>query len=144
MVVTIAMFSRASRSLWFLIFACTLVFELVPLSLPFEAGFSPLLFHSYESVKVLAFLIFGFLTPITWWHYKNLGMGLVFATVITAMVELGQAVIPGHRASTLELGVKLIVFVVGFVYGLDVRHDQQVSAGPVKVRFSSRYWSERF
>jgi hypothetical protein len=140
-VVTIPMFSIAVRGIWVLVLACTLVAELVPLSLAFEAQFSTLAFHSYEAAKLVAFFTFGFLTPIAWWRYKTLGIGVLFAIITTAIVELGQAWIPGHRTSLLELAVKLVLLFTGFAAALDVRKYQEFTAGPLCIRFSSRYWS---
>ncbi len=137
---TLALFSAPLRGLWFLLFAGTLVSELVPLTLAFEARFSPLTFYFYEVAKLLAFFALGFLTPIAWWHYKSLGRGVLFAIVVTGIVELGQAFIPGHRTSLLELAVKLGLLFTGFVSGLDVRKYQQLTVGPFCIRFSSRYW----
>ncbi len=139
-VITIPMFSVLVRGLWFLLLAGTLVSELVPLSLAFEAQFSTLTFHSYEAAKLVAFLLFGFLTPLAWWRYKNLGAGVLFAIVTTAVVELGQAFIPGHRTSAIELGVKLVLLLTGFAAALDIRKYQNFNAGPLSVRFSSRHW----
>jgi hypothetical protein len=140
-IVTIPMFSVPVRGLWFLLLAGTLVSELVPLSLEFEARFSTLTFHSYEAAKLVAFFVFGFLTPIAWWRYKSLGMGVLFAIVTTAIVELGQAFIPGHRTSMFELAVKLVLLLTGFTAALDVRKYQEFTAGPLCLRFSSRYWN---
>jgi hypothetical protein len=139
-VITVAMFSLPVRALWFLVLACTLVSELVPLSVAFEAQFSTLTFHLYEVAKLVTFLVFGFVTPIAWWRYKNLGMGALFALITTATVEFGQAFIPGHRTSVLELGVKLFLLFIGFAIALDIRKYQNFNAGPLSVRFSSRHW----
>ena len=137
---TIAMFSAPVRGLWFLLLGCTLATELVPLSAAFESQFSPLAFHSYEAAKLIAFFVFGFLTPVAWWRYQSLGIGVLFAMATTAMVEAGQAFIPGHRASTFELGVKLVLLFTGFAAALNIRKDQQLTLGPLRLRFSSRYW----
>jgi hypothetical protein len=137
----ICMFSTPVRGLWFLLLVCTLASELVPLSRSFEAHFSTLVFHGYEALKLVCFLVFGFLAPIAWWRYNNLGMGVLFAIVTTVVVELGQAFIPGHRASALELAVKLILLFAGFAAALDVRKYQEFHTGPLWIRFSSPYWS---
>ncbi len=137
---TVPMFSVLLRGLWFLLLACTLGSEVVPLSLAFEAQFSPLTFHIYEAAKLVAFFVFGLVTPIAWWRYKALGMNELLAIAMTAVVEIGQGFIPGHRSSTLELGVKLFLLFTGFVTGLDIRKSQQLNVGPLCVRFSSRYW----
>jgi hypothetical protein len=140
-IVTVPMFSLPVRSLWLLLLAFTLAIELVPLSVAFEAQFSSFIFHTYEAAKLAAFVVFGFLTPLAWWRYKSLGIGALFAIVTTAIVELGQAFIPGHRTSTFELVVKLVLLFVGFAAALDVRKYQEFTIGPLRVRFSSRYWS---
>jgi hypothetical protein len=138
--ITVLMFSLPVRGLWFLLLTCTLASELVPLSVAFEAQFSTFVFHGYEAAKLVAFFAFGFSTPSAWWRYKTLGMGVLFAIATTAIVEIGQAFIPGHRASTVELLVKLIVLFTGFANGLEVRKYQQLRVGPLHIRFSSRYW----
>lgn len=140
-VITISMFSSLIRGLWFFVLVFTLVSELVPLSLEFEAQFSTLAFLSYELAKLAAFLIFGFLTPIAWWRYNSLGIGVLFAIITTAVVEIGQAFIPGHRASAFELSVKLLLLFAGFVTALEIRKYQELNLGLINVRFSSRYWS---
>ncbi len=140
-VVTVPMFSPPVRTLWFLLLGCTVISELVPLTLAFEAQFSTLAFHCYQAAKLIAFFVFGFLTPIAWWRYKSLGIGALFAIVTTAIVEAGQGFIPGHRASTFEFCVKLFLLFTAFAAGLDVRKYQEFTAGPLCIRFSSRYWS---
>lgn len=136
------MFGALIRTLWFSLLACTLVSELVPLSLEFEGHFSSLTFHSYQAFKLAAFLMFGFLTPLAWWRYNSLGMGGALAITTTAVVEIGQAFIPGHRASMLELSVKLLFLLAGFVMALNVRKYQVLNLGLINIRFSSRYWSD--
>jgi hypothetical protein len=138
--ITIPMFSGVIHVLWFLLLACTLFSELVPLSQAFEAQFSTLIFHCYEAAKLLAFFLFGFLTPLAWWQYRSLGTGVIFAIVTTAIVEIGQAFIPGHRPSMFELSTKLVLLFVGFAIALDLRKYQTIHVGPICVRFSSRYW----
>ncbi len=138
--ITVLMFSLPVRCLWLLLLGCTVASELVPLSVAFEAQFSTFIFHCYEAAKLVAFFAFGFLTPVAWWRYKTLGMGVLFAIVTTAIVEIGQAFIPGHRASILELLVKLILLFTGFANALDARKYQQLRVGPLHIRFSSRYW----
>jgi hypothetical protein len=140
-IITVPMFSVPVRGLWFLLLVFTLGIELVPLSVAFEAQFSSLIFHSYEAAKLVAFVVFGFLTPLAWWRYKTLGIGILFAIVTAAIVELGQAFIPGHRTSVLELAVKLLLLFVGFAAALDIRKYQEFTIGPLMIRFLSRYWS---
>jgi hypothetical protein len=139
-IISVAMFSLPVRSLWFLLLACTLVSELVPLSLEFEARFSTLTFHAYEAAKLVMFFGFGLLTPIAWYRYKSLGMGVLFAIMTTAIVEVGQAFITGHRFSTIELVVKLVLLFSGFAAALNIRKYQEFTVGPLCVRFTSRYW----
>ena len=139
-VVTIPMFSVPIRALWFLVLACTLASELVPLTVAFEAQFSSLAFHSYQALKLVAFVALGFMTPLAWWRYNSLGIGALFAIVTTAIVEFGQAFIPGHRASTVELAVKLALLFAGFAAALEIRKYQELTVGPLRIHFSSRYW----
>jgi hypothetical protein len=138
--VTVPMFGIAVRGLWVLLLLSTFLIEVIPLSTAFEAQFSNFTFHFYEAMKLVAFFVFGFLTPIAWWRYKSLGIGVLFAIITTAIVELGQAFIPGHRASILELVVKLVLLFGGFAAALDVRKYQNFNIGPLCVRFTSRYW----
>ena len=140
-VITISMFGAFIRTLWFFLLTATLVSELVPLTLEFEARFSTFTFHSYELAKLAAFLMFGFLTPIAWWRYNSLAMGALFATITTTVVESGQAFIPGHRASAFELAVKLLLLFAGFVVALNIRKYQELNLRLINIRFSSRYWS---
>jgi hypothetical protein len=140
-ILTVSMFGLAIRGCWFLMLTSTLTMELVPLSAGFEAQFSPLIFHSYQAAKLAAFFILGFLAPLAWWRYKSLGIGVLFAIATTAVVEIGQAFIPGHRASAIELAVKLALLFTGFAAALDIRKYQDLTVGPLCVRFTSRYWS---
>jgi hypothetical protein len=141
-VFTVPMFSVPVRSLWFLVLAGTLASEVIPLSLAFENRFSPLTFYFYQAAKMVAFFVFGFLTPLAWWQSKSLGIGALFAIVTTAIVELGQTFIPGHRTSMFEMAVKLGLLFAGFVAGLDVRAYQRFTFGPLCIRFSSSHWSD--
>jgi hypothetical protein len=141
-ILTVPMFSVPVRSLWFLLLIGTLASELVPLSVAFEAQFSTFTLYLYEAAKLVAFFVFGFLTPVAWWRYKTLGIGVLFAIVTTSIVELGQAFIPGHRASVMELTVKLALLFIGFATALDVRKYQEFSVGPLCIRFSSRPWRD--
>jgi len=141
-IVTIPMFSVTIRSLWFVLLVATLSAELIPLSLAFEARFPPLTFYSYVAAKLMAFFVFGFLTPLAWWRYKSLGTGILFAFVTTAIVELGQAFIPGHRTSVIELAVKLVLLFGGFAGALAIRRNQEYDFGMLHLRFSSPYWEQ--
>lgn len=136
----VPMFSLPVRGVWFALLAGTLLSELVPLSLEFEARFSAFEFHTYEAAKLVTFFLFGLLTPIAWWRYRSLGMGVLFAVATTAIVEGGQAFIPGHRASVLELAVKLGLLLAGFIAALDIRKYQELAAGPFRIRFTSSHW----
>jgi hypothetical protein len=139
---SVAMFSIPVRSVWLLVLMGTLISELVPLSLTFESRFSPIVFHSYQAAKLIAFWCLGFLTPLAWWHYKRLGIGVLFTVAITATVEIMQSLIPGHRTSAVELMVKIVLLFTGFVSGLDVRKYQQLTVGPMSIRFTSRHWRD--
>jgi hypothetical protein len=136
------MFSLAIRCFWFLVLATTLTAELVPLSLALEARFSTFTFHCYEASKLAACFVFGFVTPLAWWRYQTLGKGMLFAITTTAIVEAGQSFIPGHRSSTLELLVKLVLLFAGFACSLDIRKYQHFTFGHFSIRFSSPYWEQ--
>jgi hypothetical protein len=138
--ITIPMFSVLVRGLWILLAALTLALELIPLSVAFEGRFSLFPFYSYVVAKLVGFFVFGFLTPIAWWSYRTFGVGALFVILTTAIVELGQSVVTGHRFSIVELTVKCSLVFGGLVVGLDVRKYRQLSAGPLRVRFSSRHW----
>jgi hypothetical protein len=141
-VLTVRMFSVPVRTLWFLVLAVTLVSELVPLSLAFENRFSPLTFYFFEAAKLLALFVFGLLMPLAWWQSKSMGIGVLFAIITTAIVEFGQAFIPGHRTSMFEMAVKLALLFTGFVAGLEVRAYQRFTLGRLCILFSSSHWSD--
>jgi hypothetical protein len=136
------MFSAPIRGLWFVVLVSTLTAELVPLSMAFEAQFSVLTFHLYVAAKLVAFFLFGFLTPLAWWRYQTLGKGILFAISTTMIVEAVQSFIPGHRSSTIELVVKLVLLFGGFACALDLRKYQKFTVGQFSVRFSSPYWEQ--
>lgn len=139
-IVNVPMFSLPIRILWLLVVGGTLLSQLVPLTLAFEAQFSTLTFHFYQAAKLAAFFVFGFLTPLAWWRYQTLGRGILFGIVTTAIVEIGQSFIPGHRSSVIELCVKVTLIITGFALALDIRKYQDFKIGALSIRFSSRYW----
>ena len=137
---TVAMFTHLDQASWFLLLACTLGFELVPLPASIEVRLTYFGFYSYVLFKLALFFVFGFVTQIAWWKYTTLTLAEVVGIGSTAGVEVGQFFIAGHRASVLELTVKLSLLFAGTIAGLAVRKYQRLHAGPLSVCFTSRYW----
>ena len=138
--VSIAMFTFAEKAIWIVLLACTVGSELIPLPPAIEAHFTYLGFYVYVAAKLLLFFVFGFITQIAWWKYTALTAAEVISILATAGAEIGQLFIPGHRASGLELVVKLALLFTGTIAGLDVRKYQNVHAGPISILFTSRHW----
>jgi hypothetical protein len=136
------MFGAPVCALWFFVLACTLASELIRLTLAFEGRFPPVVFYSYQAAKLVAFFVFGFLTPLAWWQSKSLGIGALFAIVTTAIVEFAQSFVVGHSTSVFELAVKLVLLFTGFLLGLDARMYQRFTFGRLGVLFSSSHWSD--
>ncbi len=128
---SLRIFTLGWKALWL---ATALLINLVEL-FPFDnLHVRPTFFYSYELVKAITFVIFGFEIPLSFWRADSLNRGLVLSLLSAAAIEGSQALIMGHRFSILELLLKGILVMSGFVFGILRRHDQQLSLLGLHVR----------
>ena len=119
---------------WVTILACTILSEILPLR-----GVPPVALYSYMAAKGVLFVIFGFITPLAFWRYTLLGTSIVLATSVTTIVEMIQSLIEGHRSSCLELLIKAMCILVGFILGLHIRFDRSIMLGPIRLKFLDKH-----
>ena len=131
------LFGPGLRMTWLLLFCVIATAQIVPLP-----PLAQLPLYSYVAAKVIIFLILGFLTPLAFWRFSNLGFGVLFSIGVTVALELAQRFVPGHRTSYLELCGKLILLLLGFAIGIDTRHDRQIKLGPVRLRLRDPFFRE--
>ena len=133
----IAVFSTTFRMLWMAVLIATIAAEVMP------AHFSPVLFYTYKLTKCVLFVTLGYLTPLTFWRFNSLNLGLLFAAASAASVELLQGVIGnGHAFSGIELFAKLVIIAFGFVLALDARYEHAVAIGRLRLWFVSEHLPE--
>lgn len=129
----IRVFTTLLRTLWWVVFAFTVTSEVIP-----APAVHPVLFYSFLAFRVLLFLALGFITPVAFWRYNSIGLGLLFSVAGAFGCELLQSVSPGHTASVREFAVKCGLLLAGFVMALVARHDKQIDIGFVKIELQDR------
>ena len=130
----VRLFTWRVRLWWMALFVMLLLSELLP-----RPNFGPLLYYSYSGAKALMFLLMGFLTPLTFWRFDRLGLGVIFSIFGAGVAEMSQSTLAGHRSSFLEFLLKLILLVTGFGLGLSVRYDRKLSVGRFGIRFTDSH-----
>jgi hypothetical protein len=133
---TLRMFTWTLRLSWFILSILLLLAELLP-----RPNFAPLMYYSYSGAKVLMFVSLGFLTPLTFWRFDRLGLGVLFSVAAAGLAELSQSAFPGHRSSFPEFLLKLLLLVIGFTVALNVRYDRRLALGR---RFGVRLTDSHF
>ena len=131
-------FSTSLRVAWFVVAILTTISELIPFPLLIVTPHIVLsysLFYSYKGAKVLLFLSLGYLTPLAFWRFNSLTVGLIFAAVSAAVVELlqGLGIWHGHSFSWWELLAKLCLIVIGFTLALEARYEGCLKLGRIRV-----------
>jgi hypothetical protein len=135
---SIHVFSRALLLLWIGVAAVTVTLEVIP------AEFHPLLLYSYLSLKVLLFFVCGYLTPLTFWRFDKLSLGLCFAAASAMFVEALQRIIGnGHRFSWGELLAKLGLIGFGFILALDARYERAILLGRLRFQLIGKHLPEQ-
>ena len=124
------MFSVSIRVAWVIISLLTIASEVMPRS----PSLGPFPYYSYTAAKAILFVLIGLLSPLTFWRFDSLGLGLLFSVVVAGAVEGIQTVSAGHRASYLEFGAKLLLLFIGFAFALNARYDRLLRFGPLRVR----------
>jgi hypothetical protein len=128
-VLRLTLFSATARSCWTLLTLLTILAEVTPRS----PSLAPLPFYCYTAGKAALFLLIGLFSPLTFWRFDSLGLGLLFSAAITGAVEAVQSLSQGHRASYFELAAKLALLFIGFAYALSARYDGLLRFGPLRV-----------
>jgi len=85
----------------------------------------------------------GFLSPLAFWRFDSLGLGLLFSILAAGVVEAMQSVSEGHRGSYVEFAAKLILLFIGFAYALSARYDRVLRFGPLRLDLLDCHRAER-
>lgn len=125
---TISMFSATVRAAWILFFLITLASEIVPLPL---LGGAPL--FCFKGFKAVVFMLLGFATPLTFWRFTSLNLGIAVITTASFIVELAQFFIPGHQFSIIELASKVMLLIAGWSLALVVRYEGKIKCGRFQI-----------
>ena len=133
----VRMFTRNARLSWCILSGIALLSGLIPLP-----GIAPALFYSYKASKAVVFLLLGFTTPLAFWRFDSLGLGLLFSVIAAGSVELFQTAFPGHHSSYFEFFVKLLLLLAGFAVGLNARYDRKLQIGGIGIRFLDSHWTD--
>ena len=135
---SVRLFGRNIRVAWVVVVVVMNFAEVMPRPL----WWTPPIYYSYQGSKLLGFAILGYLTPLTFWRFGNLGRGVAFGLVSTAGIESIQNFIEGHHFSFFEMGVKLVILMVGFGLALLARYDKHIHVGPVWIDLVDEHWRE--
>jgi hypothetical protein len=126
---SIRSFSKSLRIGWLIVFAITVLSEVYPFPL-----LPPGPFYSIWTVKLLLFLVLGYMAPLAFWRFNALNRGIVLAAGSAAFVEFLQGTLGhGHAFHWYELLVKLALILAGFIVGLGAVHDRQIVIGPLRI-----------
>jgi len=129
-------FTRNARLSWCALSMIALASELIPMP-----GIPPALFYSYKASKALIFLLLGFVTPLCFWRFDSLGLGLLFSIIAAGSAELVQTGFQGHRSSYVEFFLKLLLLLAGFAVGLNARYDRKLQIGSFCLRLFDSHWT---
>jgi hypothetical protein len=125
-------FTPTLRILWIAAVAITVVSEVV--LLPTNPPLPPIAHYSYKILKLLLFVVVGYLAPLAFWRFNALNRGILLAAVSAMGVEVLQGIIGrGHSFHWYEMLLKLGLILFGFALALDARYDRQISAGPIHI-----------
>jgi hypothetical protein len=88
---SIRSFGKSLRISWLIVFAITILSEVYPFPL-----LPPGLFYTIWAVKLLLFLVLGYMAPLAFWWFNALNRGIVLAAGSAAFVEFAGSA--GSRA----------------------------------------------
>jgi hypothetical protein len=131
---SVAIFNWRARLCWLVLFILLMLAELLP-----RPNFAPLLFYSYSGCKALMFVLLGFLTPLTFWRFDRIGLGVIASAIGAGAAEMSQSLVAGHRSSWLEFLLKVLLLLAGFAVALSVRYDRKISVGRFGIRFTGSH-----
>ena len=137
-VLTLKLFSRGSRIVWFVFLTVMVVVEVTPRPITWP----PLPYYSYQISKLIGFVLLGYLTPLAFWRFGSLGRGVAFGLATTAGIEGIQGMIEGHRFSIFEMFVKLVLVMVGFGLALLARFDKRIHVGRLYITLYDEHWRD--
>jgi hypothetical protein len=106
------------------VFVITMLAESIPIPLV-----HPALFYSFLIAKAGLFITLGYLTPLTFWRFDSLGLGVLFSGLGAMAGELIQSISPGHSTSFKEFAGKLALVLLGFALALHARYDRRIRVG---------------
>ena len=130
------MFGWTVRSIWILLFCLLLATELIPRPL-----FAPIMYYSYSSAKGIMFLLLGFATPLAFWRFDRIGLGVFFAVAAAGIAELSQSLLEGHRSSVAEFLLKVLLLLIGFACALNARYDRRIGFQRFGIRLLDTHFS---
>jgi hypothetical protein len=121
-------FGRSARLLWMFIWMVTVAIEVAPIPL-----LPPFPFYSYCALKGFLFVILGYVAPLSFWRFNALNRGIALAASSAMFVESLQGLLHhGHSFHWYELGVKLVLILLGFGLGLEAVYDSRISLGFIR------------
>jgi hypothetical protein len=131
-VLTLRLFSHSVRAAFVTVAVTTIVMELapIPLLVPFK-------FYTYMAIRLGCFVVLGWVTPLSFWSFRFLNVGLLFALFSAALVESLQFFSYGHSFSFIEMMAKFVLILVGFAAAIVNRHDGAIDLGHLHVKFVS-------
>ena len=133
------LFGRLLSVAWGLLLIGTMIVELTPR----DPTWVPQMFYPITVAKGLMFLLLGFVSPLAFWKFNSLGVGVLFAVITAGAVESLQTLLVGHHASYLEFTAKLLLVILGFVLALVARHDRKLQIGPFHIILSDPHLSQK-
>lgn len=126
----VRLFGSGFHTSWTLLALITIVLEIMPIPL-----MPRLPFYTYCGAKGILFVLFGYLTPLTYLRFGVLNRGIALAGLSACGAELLQAVVGhGHSFHLYELLSKLFLVLSGFTCALLARYDREISFGLFRVR----------
>jgi len=90
----------------------------------------------YYLIKVICFLLLGFLAPLAFRSLNGIGLGMLLSFLSAFAIETCQDLLHnGHVFHWYELAGKLSLIALGFAFALDSRYERKISIGPLKINF---------
>ena len=135
---SVEVFTLQFRLFWLAVVTATVILEVIPVHLP------PPVFYTYKVTKCILFAVLGYLTPLTFWRFNHLNLGLLFAAVSATSIELLQGTIGnGHSLSGVELVAKLVIIFGAFAAALDARYECSINLPGGRIRLFSEHLPNR-
>lgn len=130
----VRLFTPWIRVAWILVFCIIMLAESIPVPLV-----HPVLFYSFLFFKAAFFVVLGFVTPLAFWRFDSLGLGVLFSALGAMAGELIQSISPGHSTSMKEFAGKLLLLLFGFALALHVRYDRRIQLGALRLSLEDEH-----